>query len=64
MFYLALVGFALSTIGHILSTRRVIRAYKDENVRLRRLQHETFKCYVDELDKNCDLERRLSLASK
>ena len=49
MFYLALVGFVLSTITHVISSRRLIRELKNENLRLRRLQTETFKCYVDEL---------------
>ena len=64
MFYLALVGLILSTIAHIFYSRRLIRELNEDKIRLRRLQHETFKCYVDELDKNYDLQWRLSQASK
>ena len=64
MFWFVSVAFLASTLGHIFYSRRLIRELNEDKVRLRRLQHETFKCYVDELDKNYDLQRRLSLASK
>ena len=64
MFWFVSVAFLASTFAHIFYSRRLIRELNEDKIRLRRLQHETFKCYVDELDKNYDLERRLLIASK
>lgn len=61
---LFVIGFILLSVLIRQRDMRLIRDLRSEQVRLRRLQHETFKCYVDELDKNCDLQRRLLVASK
>lgn len=60
MLYLAISALFLSIIGHIISSRSLIRALEDDNRYLRRLQEQTYKSYCEEIDKNYELERRLS----